>query len=357
MRCIAVPPVLVLALALGVASCGARTGLGDFGSVSDASVDAAVPCTDGTFPLSRATPAVMFVLDRSRSMNSLFSRNQTRWDVLTDALASALPPVDRTMAIGALAFPTSSTNDSCTVTSAPDIAPAVGNTDAVVTLMRTKGTAGATPTADAIDVAGNALGSVRAARTARTMVLATDGGPDCNSALDPSTCRCVQGNRCTVGERCLDEQRTVDRITSFASRGIPTYVIGIQSPGDTSTVDVLDAMAVAGGRPQSGAHSYYGATSASELDAALVAIRDQVGACTYLTSSVPNAQGTITVTVKGAVVPYDPSGAHGWRWSDETNGEIVFGSDVCSRVGDAGAAPKANVTCAVPDAGSDVDAD
>jgi hypothetical protein len=359
----------VTVLFVCAASCGARTGLEDYGAsasasadggtdsgrIVDAATDAAVPCTPGSFTLDRADPAVLFVLDRSRSMAATFSNGNSRWEVLTEALASALAPVDKTMSMGALAFPDSSTNGSCTVAGAPDLLPGLGNADALVSLMRTKGTGGSTPTADAIDVAGKAMLGIRAASTARTMVLATDGGPDCNSALDPSTCRCVSGTSCNTAARCLDDTRTIERITSYAAQSIPTYVIGIGSATDTTNNDVLDAMAVAGGRPQTAtAHRYYGANSAAELNAALVAIRNQVGACTYLTRSVPNAAGTITVVVAGEIIPYDPTGATGWRWADQANGEIVFLGDLCTKVAQAGAAPSVDVSCTPPrDGGTD----
>ena len=108
-------------------------------------------------------------------------------------------------------------------------------------------------------------------------------------------------------------------------------------------------MAVAGGRPRTGPRKYYAATSSAELDAAFVTIRAQVGACTFLSSSVPSATGAITITLDGAVVPEDPSGRSGWRWVDKTNGEIVLSADFC---GAATASTRftATVSCEAPDA-------
>ncbi|MEO8876395.1 MAG: hypothetical protein ABI461_12470, partial [Polyangiaceae bacterium] len=116
---------------------------------------------------------------------------------------------------------------------------------------------------------------------------------------------------------------------------------------------VLNAMADAGGRPQSGAEHYYGATSESDLEGAFVAIRDQLGSCTYLTSSVPSDSGAITVTINGNVVPFDPSGKQGWRWGDEANGEIIFSGKACSQITepDGGTEPvSAKVACSDADA-------
>lgn len=357
-------------------SCGSRTGLfvddaAELEAGQDAGVDGeagdaqTVACTPGNFGLNKANPAVMFVLDRSQSMTTRFGAGRSRWSVLTNALASSLPPVDDTMAIGALLYPargSSTSSTQCTVASSADLAPATGNVSSLVSTMRGSSPEGSTPTAEAIDIAAASLRAFRAATSARALVLATDGGPDCNSALDPSTCRCVSGGRCNA-TRCLDDARTVERIANQAAAGLPTYVIGIQDSTDDSLVDVLDAMAVAGGRPQKGlAHRYFAASSEAELDAALVAIREQVAVCTFLITSVPDASGTISITLDGESVPYDETGTNGWTWSNRDNGEIRFVGDACSRAVVSSGSARATVSCGPPDADAadadtDVDAD
>lgn len=361
-----------------VASCGARTGfLDDFGSsggsgatqdsgadatlardgaadAADAADAARVGCVPGSFTLTRATPVVMLTLDRSSSMSSSFGTG-TRWTTLTNALASALPPIDASVQLGALTFPSvGSSGQSCAVSGAAEISPATGNAAAIIDLMRKNGPGGATPTAIGIDAAGAALASFRAAKTARAIVLATDGAPDCNSALDGATCRCIDSSCVGRPERCLDDARTVKSIGAQLAGGIPTYVVGIQSSTNTTFADVLDAMAIAGGRPLplGSARRYYAVTSSAELDAALVTIRDQVGSCTYLSSSVPSGDGTISVSLDGTLVPYDPTGAQGWRWSDQNNGEIVLAGDACAQAASGAGVFTVDVTCG-KDAGAD----
>jgi hypothetical protein len=160
---------------------------------------------------------------------------------------------------------------------------------------------------------------------------------------------------CHDALQCLDEARTVATLTSLAGEGLPTYVIGLESVVDNQFVTALNAMAVAGGRPRvGGSDSFYAATSDADLDSAIAAIRDQVGACVYLTSSVPNADGTIEVTLDGTPIAYDPTSTNGWSWGDRTNGEIVVFGNACTLVGSA-ASPDvaAEVTCGGPDAGLD----
>ena len=363
-------------------SCGARTGLdlpsdstslgpdggpladgGD--AAADADADAPVGCTPGTVNLTKATPAVMFLLDRSGSMGNQLGTTggRTRWEILTSALASTLPPVDTTMGIGALLFPASGNSQSCSSPGAPDLTPTTGHASQLLALMRGNLPNGGTPTADAIDVSAKFLLGVRAAEGARAMILATDGEPNCNTALNPNTCTCVESVRGCQGraQQCLDDTRTVARLGTYSSQGLPTYVIGLQDNGNARFSSVLDAMATAGGRPQvGGSHKYYSANSEAELDTALVTIRDQVGACTFLTSSVPDVRGTIVVTLNGATIPFDASRTNGWAWTNQSNGEMAFYGAACTAAIAAGTRTlDAIITCSDGgvEAGSDAGRD
>jgi hypothetical protein len=353
-------PLLTMVATLGAlglaASCGARSGLpvpeveqGGHGG------EGGIACVPGIIALTKAQPTIMFVIDRSGSMGRHFGNGQgTRWEILGSALSATLPSVDQAMAIGALIYPKGGQGNgaTCAVPAAPDLAPATGHVSLLLTLMSFTSPGGSTPTAAAMDTAAALLVNVRAASTARALVLATDGGPDCNDALDPSTCRCVNGMQSCKGKssRCLDDVRTEERIAAALAVGLPTYVIGIQDEGDDSLTDVLDAMADAGGRPKlDGGQHYYAARSEGELTSALAVIRDQVGACVYLASSVPDPQGSITVSLGGVTIPYDPAGIEGWSWADQSNGEIVLAGSACVAATAAGhAGLQATVGCQGP---------
>jgi hypothetical protein len=331
-------PSLVL-----VSGCiGYRTPLNDLPVT-----DAGITCATGSFSMAHPKPTVMLVLDRSASMATAMEPGgnfPTRWYALTSALASVLPPVDNTMAIGALIFPATARALECSVASVANLRPATGNVAALTRLMNTTVPGGGTPTAIAIDTAAKLLLGMRTATAARALVLATDGGPNCNAGLNFATCRCTNGPGVSTcgASQCLDDTRTEQTISEYQSQGLPTYVVGIQTKGDPEFSDVLDAMAVAGGRPQVGAgQSYYAASSEAELNAALTTIRNQVGACTYLTSSVPDQNGSIVVSVDG--VPLAPDQ---WIWGNRSNGEIVLQGDACQTVATAKApALSATVEC------------
>ncbi|MFT3769784.1 MAG: hypothetical protein QM820_30475 [Minicystis sp.] len=340
------------------AGCGARSQLAAPGSLTGGGgTGGVVACTTGTVTLSRAQPAVLFVLDHSRSMLGNLGQNNgqaSRWEILTDALSATLPSVDDAMEIGALLYPTGSSDQdelTCTVPGAPDLMPATGHVGPLLDLMNAAESGSGTPTADAISVAAAALAGVHAATSARALVLATDGGPNCNEDLDPDECTCVTANQgCNQSKMCLDDTRTVERISAAHAQGIPTYVIGIQDEGDTTLSGVLDAMADAGGRPKAGgSQHYYAATSGAELTTALAAIRDQVGLCTYLISSVPDEGGTITMSLGGTMITFDPSGMDGWMWGNKDNGEVLLlGSACAAATADANVTPTAEVKCAGP---------
>jgi hypothetical protein len=321
-------PIVALPITQCLAGCGSRTGLlvdEDYGVVE---------CKEGTVVLSPAYPSVMFVLDRSTSMSTAITTNQgssTRWEAMRTALSTTLPAIDTTVKVGALFFPSDSARESCSVASSADLTPATGNVTPLVELMNETSPGGATPTADALDSAAQVLLAQRAARSARALVLATDGAPDCNGELDPSSCRCVPDDtsECRSSTRCLDDARTTATIAAqYQAHGIPTYVIGIQDVGASTYGDVLDAMAVAGGRAQTGtSQSYYAASSGAELEAALVTIRNQVRTCVYLTESVPDVGGFIQLSVDGTPLLPDT-----WYWGSRANGEIVLGPDLCQKL-------------------------
>lgn len=316
---------------------------------TDAGLDAGAvdagdkPCLVGRFGLTPAVPVVVLVLDRSGSMGDLFPDGVSKWNALKGALAATLPSVDQTMQLGLLLFPVSATQE-CVPFASLNPQPAVGQVQRILAMLDAGDPMGGTPTAAAIDMAALHLGARRTASTAKAIVLATDGAPVCNSNLDPRTCVCLAPQPCR-SVLCLDLDETSAAIARAADAGMPTYVVGLEATAEQLFIDALNAMAVAGTRPQPGAKRYYAATSRVELARAFAAIRDQVSQCSYLTSSVPNAQGTIVVTRDGGRLPFDPSGDAGWRWTDRSNGELLVQGADCLLANGRHGALEALVTC------------
>jgi hypothetical protein len=299
-----------------------------------------VPCKPGTFDFQLASAQLMFVIDRSGSMDYELAADRkpqpgqpTRWQALHDSLSAAIVPLDKQLQTGAKFFPEVDLDVvGCNTMSGVGIAPALGNASTILSVFDTTSPNGGTPTAQALTFAGQFLTTTRG--VVRTMVLATDGEPNCNGALDGRTCVCTAppGYDCATlmdGQYdCLDDVATEGAINDlYVNRKIPTYVIGI---GPQSFSYVLDAMAVSGGRPRATSPRYYPAQSPADLTTAFSAVRDSVTKCTYLTPSAPTDPDSIVVVVSGTPVVRDTAHMNGWDWVDQEYGELELFGDACN---------------------------
>lgn len=347
----------LLGCAAVVVACGSRTGLfadelagAPPSPIVDAAPDAPteVPCIPGRFTFELALTQLMFVLDRSRSMtfdldgNTVVPRSQWRWTALERALRQTITGFDQQIAMGAKFYPEPSEEDddfaeACRTDVGPGIAPQRGNASAILSVFGSTVPIGGTPTAEAVRLAAQFLAASRS--VARTIVLATDGAPNCNGDLDANTCTCTsfgpRGNpNCDApfGEfSCLDDRRAVDVVRQVAEQQrIPVYVIGIGSTESPQFLRVLSDMAVAGGRPRAAEPRHYSAQSAEELESALTTIRDAVAKCTYLTPSSPTDPNAITVSIDGRVIARDQTKQNGWDWVDQAFGELAFFGESCT---------------------------
>lgn len=348
-----------------LAACGSRTGL--FGtdptaSLPDASVpdgakldgkaDGAVACTPGRFTLDLAIAQLMFVIDRSGSMAFSLDGRQpdrfgnlppgvlSRWDTLRDSLFQTITPFDNALAMGAKFYPEESppgpspADEACRTDVGVGIAPARGNVKDIINVFDTTDPNGGTPTAEAIRLAAQYIAGTRG--VARTMIVATDGAPNCNGDLDQQRCTCTSatGNCATApgGEfNCLDDVRSITAIRDiFQTLKIPVYVIGIGSTERPEFLKVLDDMAVAGGRPRPTAPFHYNVQTSADLTAALGSISDSIAKCTYLTPSAPTDPNAIDVEINGKTIARDPSHTNGWDWVDQAFGTIAFFGAACT---------------------------
>lgn len=361
------------AVLLSAASCGSRTGLFGpdglatlpDGALADAQppIDGQVPCVPGRFDLDLATAQLMFVIDRSRSMNFALNSSDeaipptpSRWRILRDSLAETIVPFDQELAMGAKFFPEPSSEAqqgdpeiACATDVGVGIAPKRGNAQAILANFNGPRPIGGTPTAEAMRLAAQFL--VQSRGVSRTLVLATDGAPNCNADLDHLTCTCTNPDLpCREDFRrrysCLDDRRTVDTIREIADvQKVPVYVIGIGSLERPDFLGVLDEMAVAGGRPRPTTPRHYNVQTAGELTDALAIIRDSVAKCTYLTPSSPNDPDAISVEVDGVPIARDRSREDGWDWVDQGYGELAFFGEACARAQSGNARITGVVSC------------
>ena len=369
---------------VAIGACGSRTGL--FGSddplglVPDGGSDSpfvnpdgAVKCTPGRFTFELATAQLMFVIDRSGSMAFALDGRRpdpqghlpfgvlSRWDTLRDALFQTITPFDNTLAMGAKFYPEELTGDpnepapadeACRTDVGVGIAPARGTVPDIINVFDTTIPVGGTPTAEAIRLAAQYLAGART--VARTMIVATDGAPNCNPDIDKSRCVCTSltGNCASApgGEfNCLDDTRTINVVRDvFESQKIPVYVIGIGSTERPEFLKVLDDMAVAGGRPRPTTPRHYNVQSSAELKTALQSIGDSIAKCTYLTPSSPTDPNAISVEINGQPIPRDPTHTNGWDWVDRAFGTLAFFGPSCTGASTGTPAITGVVSCKNP---------
>lgn len=370
---------LASAIALvAMASCGSRTGLfasdtdsplgeggtpappdGSFDAPRDAPDEAAVPCVPGRFDLDRGFAQLVLVIDRSGSMENGLTAEEppapgqpTRWQALRAALELSLTPFDGEIAFGAKFFPepfrATLGTDGCFVDTGVAVAPKLGGVQSILQAYDAYNPRGGTPTTEAVRAAAELVKRRRG--VARTLVVATDGAPNCNDFLDPRTCICTSlpeqcGNN-TDPSVCLDDKSAIDIVRKVADEDrIPVYVLGIGGGANAAFTRTLDGMAVAGGRPRGTTPRYYPAQSPAELTAALTSIRDSIANCTFLTPSAPEDPNAIEVTIGGVTIKRDPSRTNGWDWVDQSYGQLAFFGAACAAASRAPTSAQGVVSC------------
>jgi len=311
----------------------------------------------GATALRAARPVVnvLLVVDKSSSMNKTDEFPAGRWKTLGDALGVALDQARTRVSFGLEFFPfadnSQDTPDTCQTPTGLDVLVPIGPGDqtvpSIVDALASFEPAGGTPTADALAHARDYFvdGGGKTLEGTSYVLLATDGGPNCNADLtcDADTCTInLENEGATIGcggsccdvmidpsgpTNCLDEARTVAQVKALAKAGIKTFVVGI--PGSQFFGDTLDKLAVAGLEPNPDAPpSYYEVTSADGATGlADVLTRITTGLITscrlQLTSTPvdPNYQELLNVEVDGETVPQ--RGADGWTVDATTSPPTV----------------------------------
>lgn len=360
-------PAVMGALASALLSCGAKTGL-----FVDASVDraeATIDRPDAPPPIDACAPRVidatpssvelLLLADRSTSMErDLLGGAGTprRWDVLRDALTATLPRYEARIALGLQFFPGLGVTGVCAVGATPDLNPALSQALAIrIRLGRTEPN-GRTPTWLGVQSAGRYLVGRAAPQRFRAILLATDGAPNCNGALDGARCTCTAlggtgQQQCEDDPSlCLDDGRTVAEVSRLAAQGVPTFVVGIDGDNQPELITVLSQLAVAGGRsnPATSARPYYSVRRPEELISAFDQIQRQLSRCVFgVSPSVPEG-ATVGVTLGGQAIARDPEHLAGWDWTDPGRTTLTLFGAACERLTSTPAAVQLRVGCAAP---------
>ena len=293
---------------------GPRPG-GDGGACESLTVDA------------RPEPStVMIVLDRSGSMYDTEIEMVDRWTPSVMAIDSVTTALEDRLSFGLLLFP----GDRECATGRVEVTPGVRQAAAIRTALSgdpSSVTGGGTPTAASLDAARAALTSVPGRRS---VLLVTDGGPNCNSALDGFSCRCTrpEGGCWLDNWSCLDDDRTVAAVRALRDAGISTYVVGYDT---AAWADVMDRMAAEGGTPLS---RHIQVTDRASLEGALRDIGGSVVSCSFDLSEPPGDVRYVRVTVDGAPVDHESVRGDGSGWALEGDRTVTLLGPSCDAVQD-----------------------
>ncbi len=310
------------------------------------------------------TANILLVIDKSGSMTDQPSGFDTdKWEALKTALDQALNNVAGEINFGLALYPYSTTHDipldgcktDCCEVPTGDAAINVpiepGATAVPKILDALNGTSpgGGTPTAAALQAALDyfTAGPGSTLQGDRYVLLATDGGPNCNeqNSCDGTRCtpnldgQCSVDNCCTsLGQYCLDDQSVVDRISALQAAGIPTFVIGI--PGTEVYAEYLDSFALAGGATNPNAPpSYYAVEAAGGVQALAQTFTDitthLVRSCEVALSEEPPQRDLVNVAVDCQVIPFE-DGA-GWEIPEDNPTTLLLKGDTCNWIEQQGA--------------------
>ncbi|MBW2526716.1 MAG: VWA domain-containing protein [Deltaproteobacteria bacterium] len=326
----------------GGGGAGNSTGIGGLNLGGQASGGGMQGCDPESFSLQQAPPAEVYLLiDRSVSMNEPgATAGMTKWEELNAAVDAALAQYHETIHFGLLMYPT---GDECE-TPGPQVRPGPGNRLAIQAALSTAVPSGGTPTAAALTNAAASLGDFGSPDSPQFIVLATDGGPNCNYFLNAlPSCTCTYANSehcctnypgvCVYGSTCLDDDATVGVISGLNGAGIDTFVIGLA--GTDEYTSLLDTMAQAGGQPQQGGSTdYYAVTDQASLLAALQIIAVSVISCQIELGQAPDVPDAVKIYIDGVEVPRDASKQNGWDYTDGTHTTIELYGTACDRLQD-----------------------
>lgn len=291
-------------------------------------------CACADEPLLGDPPTLYFMLDRSGSMN-----DSNKWITIQLTLEQLMIDLGPRAKVGAAVFPDPS-QDAC----APGVqifAPARGDAPAGtagptdLALLERLGTIaadGGTPTAATLQVLAP---SIEAIAGAKYVILATDGGPNCDASASCTSATCTYNiedqpgcppggtpNCCDDPDyggalSCLDANPTIAAVTALAQAGVPVYVVGV--PGSAPYAELLDELAMAGGTARGSEPQYYAVDTSDQaaLYGAMSKIAAKIaGNCTLTLNQAPPDPTLLNVYLDGSVLAQ--AGPNGWTLNGAT---------------------------------------
>jgi len=320
-------------------------------------------CGAMTHTATKLPPDILIVQDRSLSM--LNDQNDqpcagasgydakcgtmSKWSQVTTALNAVLSSTDTSVNWGMLYFGDEATQCGETATPVVPVAAMSSNaiSQALVGQPVLTGQPG-TPTRTAI------INAVKYMKTLtdtnpKYLMLATDGQPNCAPAGTGGTGAGGRSGSGGAGGRtgagvppgggtnsALNTDDSVgseQAVADALKAGFSTFVIGIGNTGGTA---VLNAMAVAGGKPvpgMPGGNSYYQVNNTADLVSALGQILGTVATCVFDIGPPPNDMTSVDqIVVFGDGTMIDHDSSNGWDFSNGAKTQVTLYGQVCDKV-------------------------
>lgn len=286
-------------------------------------------------------PNLYFVLDRSGSMAEAMPGGKgNKYAAVREATVSLVRKLGSHVNVGAAVFPASGRlcqpGEQVLSTRRGDeplglegdgpVTKAFAEAINVVTL-------GYTPTATTLN---NLLPTLSALPGRKAIVLATDGGPNCNAEARCSANECISNiqqvsgcsskvNCCApsagpeAARMCLDREPTLEAVRALRRAEISTYVIGI--PGSQAFTDLLSQLAVEGGTARPSDPSYYAVNDVEALLQAFEEIGGDFVTCDMALEEVPTEAAAIKVFLNGEEIGRDHT--DGWTLTGDRSFRLL----------------------------------
>jgi hypothetical protein len=280
-------------------------------------------CGKQDFQVAQRPANVLLVLDRSKSM--IEDSTPTKWSIVVPTLQSVVNATSVSIAWGLKVFP-KGIDAQCTATTNPvglvvPVAPnSAGTVSAAIGATDPQGNG--TPTASALNEAVKDMQAV-SSTDPKYILLATDGEPSCTTAFSGST-----------SSTDARSQAVAAAGAAFAA-GFPTFVVGITTPDKTSALQSLNDMAVAGGKPRATSNpldsKYYIASSAAELEAAMISITSTVATCRFDLAAPPPNTNQVNVRMGDEYVHRDTTQVDGWNFNPTGSLTLELFGSACEK--------------------------
>lgn len=335
---------------------GGENGLGGLGA---GGADSCAPTRlTGEPPLVN----VLIVVDKSFSMtNQPEGFDTDKWTALTTALEGAFEATADRLSFGLDLYPYegspgATAEGSCEVPEGDEVVvevqPGTVATPLILAALDDSPPGGKTPTAAALAHARAYFktGAGKALKGEKYVLLATDGGPNCNDALTCTAATCtvnMDGLSCGPGanccdpelddtgpSKCLDEDATVAAVKNLATDGIKTFVVGI--PGTEAYSDTLDLLAAESGIVNPDAPPSYFAVSAEGGVEGLTGMLQDITTglittCRLQLEGKPLESKQVFVSIDGELIPRDDP--DGWQYDATTNPPTIqLNGATCEKV-------------------------